>query len=444
MPKILLINPPCSALYSKLRRISPIYPPLGLLYLASFLEKNNVDVAFYDGLAEGRSVSDVEKILSVSDAEIVGITCTTSTLNEAIQIATYAKHWGKRTFLGGPHVTALPKLTLEKHPCFDVGVIGEGEITLRELIAGKPLNEIDGIVYRHDGEVVMNKAREAIEDLSSLPHPARHHLKNQLYQPGIKEYARANNFFTLITARGCPFQCIFCASKAIWGCRVRERSLEDIFLELEELKGMGMTYLRVLDDTFTLKKSRVREFCKYIKNYNIHWSCNARVDRMDSEIIHMLKDSHCVFVEYGIESGNQKILDIMKKGITLEQIRQAARVTKEAGMRFNCSFIVGNIGETLKTAEETVQLAKELNPDFAQFNMLTPYPGTEVYSICKEKGYLIKDFEDYRNPKYQDPVIALPGLPAKELKKLLMHAYRYFYWRPQAIFKLLYHTIFFK
>lgn len=441
MSKILLINPPCINLYPGARAFISKHPPLGLAYLASFLEKNNIEVEIYDSFAEDASMKDVEKRIIATDADIIGLTSVTATIREAIQIATIAKKHNKKTIIGGVHVTALPGWALNRYDCFDYEVIGEGEITLYELMKGEKPEEIDGIAYRIGNEVVVNKRRNLIEDLSIIPFPKRSSLKNNLYKPSLKEFPRSKTFFTMITSRGCPFQCIFCASKTIWGLGVRTRPLADVIAELEELKRMGMEQLLIADDMFTVNADRVEQICKKIKSFDIQWGCKARVDCVTPEMLKLLRYSNCAFIEYGIESGSQKILDIMKKGITLEQIRKTLELTKYAGIRTNCSFIIGNIGETEATLRETIRLAKELNPHHAQFGILAPYPGTEAYEIAKKEGYLIKGFEDYTNPKYSDPVISLPSISPKRIKKILARAYISFYLNPQRIFRFIYDSL---
>jgi radical SAM superfamily enzyme YgiQ (UPF0313 family) len=194
MPKILLINPPCIELCPGARVFTSKHPPLGLAYLASFLEKNNIEVEIYDSFAEDASMKDAEKKIIATDAEIIGLTSVTATIREAIQIATLAKKHNKKTIIGGAHVTALPGWALNKYYCFDYEVFGEGEITLYELINEKKLEEIDGLVYRKGNEVVVNKRRNLIEDLSVIPFPRRSLLKNYLYKPSLKEFPRSKFF----------------------------------------------------------------------------------------------------------------------------------------------------------------------------------------------------------------------------------------------------------
>ncbi len=428
-PRILLVAPPCIKLYPRGRRFIGKYPPLGLAYLASFLESKGIAADIYDSFAQDASMKDIADRIHRSDAAMVGITATTATLAEAVQIAVLAKNNGKETLLGGAHVSALPEGTLERHACFDFGVAGEGEVALHELLAGTDKRGIAGLVHRAGAKVLFNPRKDPVRDISSLPHPARHLLDNASYQPGLNDFLPRKGFFTLLTSRGCPSRCTFCASKTIWGNHARARSLDDIFEELEALKAMGMNSLKIIDDTFTLQESRVRQIAEKIRSLGVVWGCNARVDAVHPDLLGFLKACRCVAIEYGIESGNQKILDAMKKGICLSQIRQAVRATKEAGIRVSCSFIIGNIGETMATGRDTIALAQELGPDYAQFCMLVPYPGTEVYDRCNVHARLT-DFEKYVNPKYADPVVSFPELPADQLKGLFRESYMSFYGRP--------------
>ena len=436
IPRILLVAPPCIKLYPHGRRFISKQPPLGLAYLASFLESKGIPVQIYDSFAEDASMKDIGIRIRHSDASIVGITATTATLTEAVQIAGLAKDCGKMTLLGGVHISALPEGTLQRYGCFDFGIAGEGEAALYEFLTGVDVLSIPGLVYRNGAKVFFNAKREPVKDISCLPHPGRHLLDNKLYRPGFNDFLPGKDFYTLLTSRGCPSLCIFCASKVIWGNRVRARSLEDIFQELDELRVLGIKGLRIIDDTFTLQEARVRRIAEKIKAMDILWGCNARVDSVNPDLLRFMKACNCVAIEYGIESGNQAILDTMKKGITLSQIRQAVRATKEAGIKVSCSFIIGCFGETLATGRETIRFAKEIDPDYAQFCMFVPYPGTAAYAYGGEQFQQL-DFEKYVNPKYSAPVLCLPGMSAAQLKALFRKSYLSFYGRPKYLFRLM-------
>lgn len=442
MSGILLINPPAIKLYKGFNNATPKLPPLGLAYLAAYMEQRQIPVSIYDSFAEDASFSDIEKRIIESKEPFIGISSITSTMHEAITIAALSKRHGKKVVIGGPHVSAIPVETLEQFKCFDFGVVGEGEESLYQLVAGKNPSEIDALVYRDGDKVIFTKHKNFIEDISTLPHPARHLLNNDLYK-GSSWFFNQNKgrFFNLITARGCSFDCTFCASKTIWGRNARFRSLEDVFSELDELKKMGMRQLWINDDTFTLRKERVKEIAAKIKSLDIEWGCNARVDEINRETMTYLKESNCSIVLFGIESGNQQILDSMKKNITLQQAETALKLSRELKLRTCCSFIIGNIGDTEKTVKETIKFAKKLNPDLALFNMLTPYPGTEAYRKAIEKDFLKKDLALYENPKFFEPVMSQLSMPSAKTKKLLGYAYWSFYSSPRFLYKFTHDSV---
>ena len=435
MSGILLINPPAIKLYRGFHNATPKLPPLGIAYLASYLEQRHIPVSIYDSFAEDASLLDVEKKIITSKEPFIGITSVTATMQEAIAIASLSKRYGKKVVIGGPHISALPIQTLQLYKYFDYGVIGEGEETLHELVSGKNPAEINSLVYRDRDKVVFTKQRNFIENISFLPHPARHLLKNDLYKGSDWLFNRKKGFFNIITSRGCPFECTFCASKTIWGRHTRFRTLEDVYSELDQLKRLGIRQLWINDDTFTLRKDRMREISGKIKSLHIEWGCNARVDEITRENLRYLKQCNCSIVLFGIESGNQQILDGMKKNITLQQAQAALQLTKEMKLKTCCSFIIGNIGETEKTVFDTIRFAKKLKPDLALFNSLTPYPGTEVYKKAIEMNFLTQDIDAYVNPKYFEPVVSQPGMSSARTKKLLGRAYWSFYVRPRFLFR---------
>lgn len=441
-PKVLLITPPCIDLYRGMRKVISKFPPLGIAYIASFLERKGVKVDIYDSFAEDATMSDIYDKIRYCKANIIGISSVTSTIKEAVKIAEFSKSQGKIVVIGGIHFTSMPTETFQKFSCFDYGIVGEGENPFYELIMGVELKDIKGLVYRNGSSIIINKPADLIKDLSILPNPARNLLKNRLYRSSNNFFINRKPFTSIITSRGCPFNCVFCASKIMWGTKVRYRPVEDIFNELDEIKKMGIKQIQIVDDTFTLAIDRVRHITKKIKSLNFEWGCNARVDKISPEILTLLKSSNCMFIEFGIESGNQNILNSMKKGITLEQARLALKLVKKLGIKSSCNFIIGNLGDTEKTIKETISFAKELNPDYALFHMLTPYPGTELFEIVQRNHYLIKDIEDYTNPKYSDCVIELPGLDSKRIKSLSMKAYKSFYFRPRYIFRALSQSFF--
>ncbi len=422
-----------------MRDTSYKFNPLGIAYIASYLQRQGIEIEIYDSYVENKTMDEIKEKIKNSDAAIIGITSVTTTIRESITIAEVSKTYGKTTVIGGCHISGDPIKTMESYPCFDYAVIGEGEITFFELIRNlrnKDKGYIKGLIWRKENKIIINEPRGLIKNISELPHPARNLLKNELYWTSDRGvFKKKKLFFNIITSRGCPHNCNFCASSVIWKKNLRLRTTEDVCRELDELNELGMEQLEIADDTFTINVDRVRTITEKIKTLGIEWGCQSRVDCIDEETMKLLKESNCKFIDFGIESGNQNILNIMKKGITLEQARAAIKLTKKYKIKSTCYFMIGNIGETEETIKDTIRFARELNPTMALFYMMTPYPGTELYEHFKREGYIKKDFVDYINPKYSEPVIEFPNLDAKKIRYYLKKAYRTFYFNPQFILK---------
>ena len=439
---VLLMTPPCIELYAGMREIAPISPPLGLLYIAAVLEKNDIKIKLVDTYAENLNYKQIEKKIQKYNPLILGLTCVTSNFNEVLKISEIAKKINPNMLVvvGGPHVSAIPKETLQKNKNIDIVTIGEGDYTLLDVhnaVKGNTsLEEVRGIAFRKGKDILVTNPRELISNLDELPLPARHLLKQELYKPS-KDMSAADSFFTILSSRGCPNACTFCASKILFGMRVRYRSPESIIEEIKQALSLFKTKQIVfMDDTFTTNKQRVMKICNLLKKFNIQWGCLARVNTVDDELLRKMKWSGCNWIGYGVESGSQEILNKIKKGITLEQVRKAFRLTKKAGIPCTAFFILGHLDETKKTINETIKFSKELDATFAQFNILTPYPGTEVYSRAVAEGRVTRGFEKYGNPKYKDPVIKLSTMTDKELKEYWKRANRGFYFRPKVILRL--------
>lgn len=439
---ILLMTPPCIELYEGLRDVAPISPPLGLLYIASVLEKNNINLNLLDTYAENLNWGQVEAKIKHYNPTILGLTCVTSTFNEVVKIVEIAKKNNPQivTIVGGPHVTAIPKKILEKYSNIDIIVVGEGDYTLleihTELKNKKNFKNVKGIAYRNENKIIVNERRELISDLDLLPFPARHLIKNNLYKPS-KDMSAKDSFFTVLTSRGCPNRCTFCSSKIMFGTMTRFRSPENVIDEIRQtLKFFNTKQIVFMDDTFTLVKDRVLKICELLKEFDLEWGCLARVNTVDEEMLKKMKESGCNWIGYGVESGSADILIKIKKGITIEQVKKAVSITKKVGIPCTAFFILGHLDETPESVEETIKLAKEIDADFAQFNVLTPYPGTEVYERAIKESLITRDFEDYGNPKYKDPVISLKTMDNKTLKKYWKKATYSYYLRPKVMLRL--------
>lgn len=391
--RIALVNP-------RIETYSSTLPPLGLLYIAAVLEQAGFEVRVFDPLPhDDREVEDV----IAYKPDILGFSILTTYIYRAKRIiADLRKALGGSTFIvGGIHPTVMPEEALSFLGA-DIAVVGEGETTMRELVAAlarnTPLADIKGIVYRDGAKFVKTPRRELIEDLDSIPLPARHlvNFERYLFPPGIIRGCWSERSTTIITSRGCPFHCIFCGSQALFGRKTRRRSVRNVLGELRQLvDAYRIDSVWFVDDTFTLNKQWVHEFCEALlqSGLKLKWGCQARVNTVNEETLLLMKKAGLVQLDFGVESGSDRVLKALKKDSTEETIRNAFRVSKKAGIRTLATFIFGNPSEEREDVEKTFRLAREINPDFVSSFFLTPFPGTELMDLVKLNEWKLD--EDY-------------------------------------------------
>lgn len=438
--KALFIRPPFRG---KFREYSA--PPLGIAYLAAVLEKEGHKVKIVDGQALNFKDEYIKTEIISFAPDIVGITALTVEILSAFKISEVIKKLNSNIFIiiGGPHATMVPHRTLEEAPSIDVVIRGEGECTILELVdfinGTKNLPDIRGITYRYNGRILDNEDRPPIKNIDPIPHPARHLLPMSYYKHSPKEHKQFPGTH-IITSRGCPYRCSFCF-KPIFGRSFRARSPENVIEEIKQLVDKyGVKDIFFRDDTFTLDRKRTCLICeKLIKeDLNITWSCLSRVDRLDIELLKLMKESGCWRILLGIETGNQDLLDLLKKDITLNQIKNTVRMCKKVGIQTDGFFMLGLPGESEEHAKRTIDFAKSLWLDYAQFYLTTPYPGTELYRIAFDYGILnMNEFEwkKFDQYGYDDPIYIPYGRTAKELKRTQKKAWIEFYMRPSYIIK---------
>ena len=445
---ILLINPPFFDVYKgfqKAARIGASYPPTGLLYLAGRLLQDGHQVRIIDMAVDNSDIDDILSVITRDNIQLVGITATTPIFGNAAEIAgAIKKAHSIPIVVGGIHVTILRDAILRENSQFDYAVIGEGEVTLAELVRcladnGDPA-EVNGIVFRRTpgNDVYSTPPRPLLSDLDELPFPARFLVKKEHYlwtppKQGPSPIA------SVITQRGCPFKCAFCSQHSMFTRKVRARSVDNVLDELEEIVNrQGIRHIMILDDTFVLSKERAMRICAGIKKRRLvfTWENMSRADLVDREVLETMADAGLVRMSFGIESGDQEILDRIHKGTTLEQIRQAYAWAKEAGIETRGSAIIGHPGETAKSAWKTIRFLrslKELNQVY--INIMVPYPGTEVYELAVrgEAGYrlLSKDFNRYI--RYNESVLEVNDLDRAKLKRLQNIGLWMFYATPRRI-----------
>ena len=356
--------------------------PNGLLYIGALLLSKNIGVEVLN--LANKSWEDCEGIIKEKNPDIVGISCYTFNRHSCIKLAKIVKDVGKRikVVFGGPHSSIMPSQLLEHSKDIDIIVLNEGEITFLEIIRnlknGKSLENLPGIIYRENDKIINNGLRKPLDNLDELPIPAKYF-----------KYKR------VITSRGCPGRCIFCDTPFLWGQQVRLRSANNVVDELEMLsKKYGISSFIISDDTFTFNKNRTIEICKEIINRNlkITWDCRSRVNLICEERLRWMKKSGCVSISYGIKSGSQKILNNLKKGITVEHIKNVALLTRKFGFNLNYFIIVGSPGETDDTVRETMMLIKDTKPTSIFTYLMQLTPGTEIYEMAKQ-NYFINDID---------------------------------------------------
>lgn len=429
--KILLIDPPFYRFIGYYNR----YFPLGLAYLAAVLRKEGHEVLIYDvdcnvnpskmdfaSLEESyplylKSLDDSHPIwkemrerINYFKPDIVGITVWTTFAASSFKIAALCKKYNKTmpVVAGGPHITIKCDEVMNICPDVDVLIRGEGEETFLELVEKldgrdevkvEGLRKIKGISYRQNGKVTHNPDREFIQNLDTIPFPARDLLLN-------KTTYNSEDMGLLITSRGCPYNCSYCAT-GIWQRKIRYRSIDNIVEEIKlVINAYGTNQFTIKDDSFTVNRKRVLEFCdKLIKeNLDINWDCNTRVDLVDGELLKKMKAAGCNGIKVGIETGNERVLKLINKRTTLSQAREAARLFRKVGIHWTGYFMIGLPSEIKEEIYQTLNFMKELKPDFASLSVYEPFPGTDLFKIGIEKGLVQsqRTLEDFYNisPKY--------------------------------------------
>ncbi|VVB70260.1 tRNA-2-methylthio-N(6)-dimethylallyladenosine synthase [uncultured archaeon] len=431
---MILINPPWNTKYPQ--------PPLGLASLAAVIENSGHQIKILDANALCISKEKVADL--VKREEIIGLTAMTPIVNSAIGMARMIKQENpdSKIILGGPHATNHPTDILRNVKEIDIIVRGEGEATIVELLEKlekNRLNEVRGISYRNESRIIENPSRPLIIDLDSLPFLAYHLLpisKYKLHPP----HGRRSPVMAMLTSRGCPYNCVFC-SKSVFGSNWRGQSPKRILEEISYIKEkFRIKEIVFYDDSFTLKRKRIFELAEEIKNRNMDmpWTCETRVNLVDLEMLSAMKSAGCYMIAYGIESGDPSILATLRKNITKEQIESAVEMTQKVGIQSIGYFMIGSPGETNATIRKTIDFAKNLSLDFAQFSVTIPFPGTDLYNVYfdkLDKNILWDDFIYARIGSAGTPVFESKELSKGQLKNWNKIAYGEFYLRFSYIWK---------
>ncbi|MDO8136008.1 MAG: hopanoid biosynthesis associated radical SAM protein HpnJ [Candidatus Brocadiales bacterium] len=439
--KVAFLNPPsyedfdggAGSRYQATREVTSFWYPTWLCYPAGMIKDSRV----IDAPAEHYSL---EKTLSiVKDFDLVVVYTSTASFMKDLDTVRCIKEARKdiKIALVGPHTSILPEESLRASQAIDFVCRREFDYSIKEFTEGKNLKEIDGISYRKNGEIIHNNDREPIKDLDALPFVVevyRRDLNIHNYQIPylLKPYV------SIYTGRGCPAQCIFCLwPQTFTGNTYRVRSPENVVEEV----GLALKYFPEVkeiffdDDTFTANRARVHELCRGLKPLGITWSTTSRVST-DYDTLKVMKDSGLRLLVVGYESGNQQILDNVKKGVTIEQAKQFTKNCKKLKIQIHGAFILGLPEETHESIEDSIRFACKLNPDTIQVSLASPYPGTRLYELCQEKGYFVKE-NLVSERGYQNCSLQYPGITNLEIFQAVEKFYKRFYYRPRFIARMI-------
>ncbi|PIS08805.1 hypothetical protein COT75_04985 [Candidatus Beckwithbacteria bacterium CG10_big_fil_rev_8_21_14_0_10_34_10] len=425
-----------------------VHPPLGLGYLASFLKtKGHHQVLIFDGTLKNASLNDFLTAISKFKADLVGISVLSRGHKQAKKITKALKQRYKKLplVLGGTQITALPKKILQSWAA-DFVIIGEGEVTFLELAAKLEKNKnnfskVPGLGFKDSsGKIVITPPRPLIKDLDSLPFPAWNLIHPKKYRiVPILQPAKDFPIAPILTSRGCPFNCSFCASNITWKRQIRFRSPENVLREIKLLKKrFGVKEIHFCDDNFTMDIKRAKKICQMMisEKINLPWQCpnGVRIDRLPLSLLRLMKKAGCYALGLGIESGNQKVLDKNNKHLNLKIVPKVLKNLNKVGIESYGFFILGLPGDSRKRIEETINFALKNPFDRAWFNIFTPYPGSAAFSNWLKN----KDFNkiDWNKHDCSSAVISVPKISSKELEKIQKKALLKFYLRPKIILKL--------
>lgn len=431
--KIALIIPSAHDVYRQITRSSKRQPSLGAAYLTAAAMQAGLDITLLDADALDYIGDAAVTRLLAENPDLIGISLTTPLVSEGIALAAGLRARGYRGHLtlGGAHPSALPAETLALIPGADSVVIGEGEQTLVELAraieAGMDLTAVPGLAIRTSaGEVALTPARPLVADLDSLPMPALEQLPMERYVSPMWGDDARQRMGVLITSRGCPGRCEFCASHMLWGRRVRYHSIERVVAEVRRLvQQYAVDYLVFNDDTFTLQKSRCLAILHALEEAGLRrpFMVTSRVDTVDTEFLTALQHAGCFLITYGIESGSEYVLRAIHKNITLDQVRRAVQAARDTGIKVVGNFMFGHWPDTVESCRATLEFASELHCDISQFAVCIPYPGSELYQRAMEHGLLLPT-GDYRDFGYYGNMPWIhPNLTREELLAFQREAY---------------------
>lgn len=442
---IVLVNPPNTVgrNFGVFSSAGALRPPLNLLNLAASLLDGGYSVKILDGPAIAGGAEEVVNHVCMLSPRFVGITSMTGLIHTASEIACSIKERlaGTTIILGGIHVSTLPIDTMRQYPGFDVGVVGEGERTLTELLEAldskSDLSNVPGLVIHTEQGPVLTETRELIKNIDTLPLPAWDLVPNyvETYQPTMSRRTRLPSAY-IVTSRGCPFGCTFC-SNVVHGRTFRSYSIDYIMRMIHHLiDAYQIRDLTIYDENLAFNRKRIVEFCNRLieDNHDLTWSCDARADSVDNETLALMYKAGCRKIWYGMESGNETILRRYNKGVSLDDLERAAKLSRANNIEVSGSFIIGGPCETPETIRDTIKFAKKIKLDYFIPFFYTPVPGTPDYPDITEYGTANLDFKDVTMAKV---TFAPNGMTFRDIERWHLKALLSFYLKPRAIIRMI-------
>ena len=447
---VLLVNPPRFNKMSVIREErceiierNSVLPPYSLLQIASLLRKKGHKVDLIDANGEDIKYPAFEKLLSEKDYDAVIFRFTPTTFDWDMLVATISKKYFNAFTIGICYTLGnFARTVLNEAKDLNFYIWHEYEVVAPELIdqlsTGGDLSNVAGIAYHCDGEIQVNKDAQPIQNYDDIPLPAYDLLKSFQFYYGNTKHGQP--FTIMYSSKGCTYSCIYCTvAKTKW----KARSAESVIGELLHLKNnYNIKTVMFFDETFTMDRKRVEKITQAIvdEKLNIKWYCNSRVDLIDMDLLKKMKQAGCGAVSLGIESGSQKIMTGANKKASVEKASEAIKMVKDAGIKVNCSFIFGLPGENWDTVNETIDFVRQTLPTGAQFNVVAPYPGTKLYDIAIEKGWITKQ-TDFRGMFQHESIMRTDELTTEELESARKKAYKAIYFYPRWWIQNITHVI---
>lgn len=422
-----------------------IHEPFNLLTLAAVAREHGARVRLADYALSQYSEFSLKKLLDEFPADLVGFSCMTQDIHAASDVADAVKriHPEALTVAGGVHPSVLPERTLREFAAFDMVVAGEGEWTIAEIVkimaAGDMIKGVAGTVRRgQEGRIITEEPRAMMQNLDDIPLPARDLAPMETYlnrtsTPGIT--GKVVRVGTIFSARGCPYRCIFCSGWQTCGKKPRLVSIERIGEEINQLVGKwGVRHITIKDDTFTIDRENTLNIGKLLAKAKVTWDCKTRINVVDKNLLRDMKDLGCVRLHMGVESGSDRILKLIRKKTTVEQVEETFAITRELGFERTAYFIIGSHpSETFEEFMKSRALCKRIKPDYAVFSVIVPYPGTEIYDLMKSAGRILSDDWRRYNPFVQVPAWRTDHFSPEDLMDMQKRAMTAIYLSPHFI-----------